>query len=345
MDYALESLIKIAIVLSIIITTVAYVVLAERKVSAYIQNRLGPNRVGPWGLLQPLADGLKFILKEDVIPNHVNKVVYVIAPAAILVPALMGFAVVPFGDTLTVLGRDVQLIISDADIGILYILAVSSLGVYGVVLGGWASNNKYALLGGVRASAQMISYELSLGLSLIGVLMVTGSLKLSDVVNLQAHGTLLGFLPAWFVLTQPIACLVFIVSVFAETNRLPFDLPEAEQELVAGYHAEYSSMKFAMFFMAEYAHMITASALIATLFFGGWHLPGVDPNDTSFALSLLKVLVFAVKTAFFLFVFIWVRWTVPRFRYDQVMRLGWKYLLPLALLNVFLTGLYLTLNR
>ena len=345
MDYALESLIKIAIVLGVIITTVAYVVLAERKVSAYIQNRLGPNRVGPWGLLQPLADGLKFILKEDVIPNHVNKAIYVIAPAAILVPALMGFAVVPFGDTLMVLGREVQLIISDADIGVLYILAVSSLGVYGVVLGGWASNNKYALMGGVRASAQMISYELSLGLSLIGVLMIAESLKLSDVVNLQATGTVLGVLPAWFVFTQPIACLVFMVSVFAETNRLPFDLPEAEQELVAGYHAEYSSMKFAMFFMAEYAHMITASALIATLFFGGWHLPGVDPTDSSFALSVLKVLVFAVKTAFFLFVFIWVRWTVPRFRYDQVMRLGWKYLLPLALLNVLLTGLYLPLNR
>ncbi|MBK34587.1 MAG: NADH-quinone oxidoreductase subunit NuoH [Gemmatimonadetes bacterium] len=345
MDYALESLIKIAIVLGVIITTVAYVVLAERKVSAYIQNRLGPNRVGPWGLLQPLADGLKFILKEDVIPNHVNKAIYLIAPAAILVPALMGFAVVPFGDTLMVVGREVQLIISDADIGVLYILAVSSLGVYGVVLGGWASNNKYALMGGVRASAQMISYELSLGLSLIGVLMIAESLKLSDVVNLQATGTVLGVLPAWFVFNQPIACLVFMVSVFAETNRLPFDLPEAEQELVAGYHAEYSSMKFAMFFMAEYAHMITASALIATLFFGGWHLPGVDPTDSSFALSVLKVLVFAVKTAFFLFVFIWVRWTVPRFRYDQVMRLGWKYLLPLALLNVLLTGLYLTLNR
>lgn len=345
MDYALESLIKIAIVLGIIITTVAYVVLAERKVSAYIQNRLGPNRVGPWGLLQPLADGLKFIFKEDVIPGHVNKVVYLLAPAVVLVPALVGFAVVPFGDTLWLMGREVQLIISNADIGILYILAVSSLGVYGVVLGGWASNNKYALMGGVRASAQMISYELSLGLSLIGVLMVSGSLRLSDIVVLQAHSTLFGLLPGWFVFTQPLAFIVFTVSVFAETNRLPFDLPEAEQELVAGYHAEYSSMKFAMFFMAEYAHMITASALIATLFFGGWHLPGVDPDDASLAISILKVLVFAVKTAFFLFVFIWVRWTLPRFRYDQVMRLGWKYLLPLGLVNVFVTGLYLTLAR
>ncbi|MCH2664163.1 NADH-quinone oxidoreductase subunit NuoH [bacterium] len=344
MDYALESLIKIVIVLGAVITTVAYVVLAERKVSAYIQNRLGPNRVGPWGLLQPLADGLKFILKEDVIPNHVNKAVYLIAPAVILVPALMGFAVVPFGDVITLMGHEIELVIANVDIGVLYVLALSSLGVYGVVLGGWASNNKYALMGGIRASAQMISYELSLGLSLIGVLMISGTLRLTDVVNLQASTTYLGFLPGWFLFSQPVACIVFIVSVFAETNRLPFDLPEAEQELVAGYHAEYSSMKFAMFFMAEYAHMITASALIATLFFGGWHLPGLDPADDSLGVSVLKVLVFAVKTAFFLFVFIWVRWTVPRFRYDQVMRLGWKYLLPIALANVFVTGLVLTLT-
>ncbi len=345
MDYALESLIKIGIVLAAVITTVAYVVLAERKISAYIQNRLGPNRVGPWGLLQPLADGLKFITKEDVIPTNVDKAVYLIAPAAILIPALMGFAIVPFGDTLTVMGRKVELVIANVDVGVLYVLALSSLGVYGVVLGGWASNNKYALMGSIRASAQMISYELSLGLSLIGVLMISSTLRLTDVVNLQASTSYFGFLPGWFVFTQPVACIVFIVSVFAETNRLPFDLPEAEQELVAGYHSEYSSMKFAMFFMAEYAHMITASALIASLFFGGWHLPGLDPADDSMGVSLLKVLVFAVKTVFFLFVFIWVRWTVPRFRYDQVMRLGWKYLLPIALANVFVTGLVLTLTR
>ncbi len=345
MNYALESLIKIAVVLGAVITTVAYVVLAERKISAFIQNRLGPNRVGPWGLLQPLADGIKFITKEDVIPNHVDKAVYLIAPAVILIPALMGFAIVPFGDTLTVMGKKVELVIANVDIGVLYVLALSSLGVYGIVLGGWASNNKYALMGAVRASAQMISYELSLGLSLIGVLMISGTLRLTDVVNLQAETIFLGFLPGWFVFSQPVACILFIVSVFAETNRLPFDLPEAEQELVAGYHAEYSSMKFAMFFMAEYAHMITASALIATLFFGGWHLPGLDPADDSLGVSLLKVLVFSVKTAFFLFVFIWVRWTVPRFRYDQVMRLGWKYLLPIALANVFVTGLVLTLTR
>ena len=345
MDYALESLIKIVVVLGAVITAVAYVVLAERKISAFIQNRLGPNRVGPWGLLQPLADGLKFITKEDVIPNHVNKVLYVVAPAVILIPALMGFAIVPFGDVITVMGRKVDLVIANLDIGILYVLALSSLGVYGVVLGGWASNNKYALLGAVRACAQMISYELALGLSLIGVLMITGSLRLTDVVGLQASTTFLGFIPGWFVFSQPVACLVFIVSVFAETNRLPFDLPEAEQELVAGYHAEYSSMKFAMFFMAEYAHMITASALIASVFFGGWHLPGLDAADHTLGIGLLKVLVFSVKTAFFLFLFIWVRWTVPRFRYDQVMRLGWKVLLPISLANVFVTGLVLTLTH
>ncbi len=345
MDYALESLIKIVVVLGAVITAVAYVVLAERKISAFIQNRLGPNRVGPWGLLQPLADGLKFITKEDVIPNHVNKVLYVVAPAVILIPALMGFAIVPFGDVITVMGRKVDLVIANLDIGILYVLALSSLGVYGVVLGGWASNNKYALMGAVRACAQMISYELALGLSLIGVLMITGSLRLTDVVGLQASTTFLGFIPGWFVFSQPVACLVFIVSVFAETNRLPFDLPEAEQELVAGYHAEYSSMKFAMFFMAEYAHMITASALIASVFFGGWHLPGLDAADHTLGIGLLKVLVFSVKTAFFLFLFIWVRWTVPRFRYDQVMRLGWKVLLPISLANVFVTGLVLTLTH
>ncbi len=346
MEYALESLIKVVVVVGAIMGGVAYLVLAERKVSAYIQNRLGPNRVGPWGLLQPIADGLKFLFKEDVIPHHVNRVVYLAAPPAILVPALMGFAVVPFGDTVSLFGREVQLQVANLDIGILYILALASLGVYGVVLGGWASNNKYALLGGLRASAQMISYELALGLSLIGVLMMTGSLRLNDVVAAQTTDPLLGFLPRWNVFTQPLAFVIFTVSAFAESNRLPFDLPESEQELVAGYHAEYSSMKFAMFFMAEYAHMITASAVIATLFFGGWHAPWlVDAGDTSLGAGLLQVLAFAVKTAFFLFLFLWVRWTLPRFRYDQVMRLGWKVLLPLALLNVFATGLALTLAR
>ncbi len=346
MDYALESLIKVVVVIAVLLGAVAYLVLAERKVSAFIQNRLGPNRVGPWGLLQPLADGLKFLFKEDVIPNHVNLVVYLAAPPAILIPALIGFAVIPFGDTITLFGRNVQLQIADVNVGILYILAMGSLGVYGVVLGGWASNNKYALLGGIRASAQMISYELSLGLSLIGVLMISESLRLNDIVNVQASHTLFGFLPRWNVFTQPLAFVIFTTSAFAEANRLPFDLPESEQELVAGYHAEYSSLKFAMFFMAEYAHMITASAVVATLFFGGWHVPWlIEPGDVSLQASLLKVAAFAVKTGFFMFLFLWVRWTLPRFRYDQVMWLGWRVLLPLSLLNVFVTGLLITLAR
>ena len=346
LEYGIESLIKIVVVLGAVMGCVAYLALAERRVSGFIQNRLGPNRVGPQGLLQPIADGLKFLLKEDVIPSHVNRIIFLMAPAAIMIPALMGFAVVPFGDSIDILGRNVQLQVANLDIGILYILAFASLGVYGVVLGGWASNNKYALLGGIRASAQMISYELALGLSIVGVLMIAGSLRLNDVVTAQATHTLFGFLPRWNVFTQPLAFLVFTIAAFAESNRLPFDLPESEQELVAGYHAEYSSFKFAMFFMAEYAHMVTASAVIATLFFGGWHIPWlVAPGDTSLVASLLKVGAFSVKTGFFLFLFLWVRWTLPRFRYDQVMRLGWKMLLPLALANVFVTGLVMTLAR
>lgn len=342
--YAIESLVKIVVVLGVTLGVVAYTVLAERKISAFIQNRLGPNRVGPWGLLQPLADGLKFLFKEDVIPGHVNRIVYLIAPAAILVPALMGFAVVPFGHTLNVLGRNIQLQVADLDVGVLYILALASLGVYGIVLAGWASNNKYALLGGMRAAAQMISYELALGLSLIGVLMVTGSLRLNDVVLNQANHTILGFLPRWNIFTQPVAFVIFTVAVFAETNRLPFDLAESEQELVAGYHTEYSSMKFALFFMAEYANMMTSAAVIATLFFGGWHVPWIQ-LDNPIAMGLLQVVSFALKTGFFLFVFIWVRWTVPRFRYDQVMWLGWKMLLPLSLINIAITGVVMALAQ
>jgi NADH-quinone oxidoreductase subunit H len=331
-------LVKIALVFGATLLTVAYLALAERRVSAFIQHRLGPNRVGPWGLLQPIADGVKFVFKEDVIPGHVDKVLYLLAPAAILAPALMAFAVVPFGDTIQLFGREITLQIADLNVGILYVLAISSLGVYGIVLGGWASNNKYSLLGGLRSAAQMISYELALGLSIVGVLMVTGSLRLNGVVEAQTQ-MIGGVIPRWNILVQPLGFLIFTVSVFAETNRLPFDLAEAEQELVAGYHAEYSSMKFVMFYMAEYAGMITASALITTLFFGGWHLPWlISPEDTSLGASLLKMLTFMVKTGIFLFLYIWVRWTIPRFRYDQLMRLGWKIFLPLALLNIFLTG-------
>jgi NADH-quinone oxidoreductase subunit H len=329
-DGVLETLIKIAAVHFGLLTAVAYMSLVERKVSGWIQDRLGPNRVGPWGLLQPLADGIKFMMKEQVVPQFAHRPVYMAAPALSLVPAFIGFAVIPFGDRLLVGGRVVRLAIADVDVGVLVLLGVASVGVYGIVLAGWSSNNKYAMLGGLRSSAQLISYELALGLSLVGVLMAAGTLRLSRVVEDQAT------LGSWHIWTQPIGFLVFLVAAFAETNRLPFDLPEAESELVAGYHTEYSAIKFSMFYMAEYANMITSSALMATLFFGGWQLPvpaawlGLEGN----VLALAQVAVFVLKVALFLFFFVWVRWTLPRFRYDQLMRLGWKVLLPLALVNL-----------
>lgn len=327
----LITLLKIAVVFNAVMAVVTLLVWVERRVSAFIQDRLGPNRVGPYGLLQPFADAIKFIFKEDLIPAQVNRPVFIIAPALSLIPALITFAVIPFGGTLSIFGWEIPLIITDVNIGVLYIFALSSLGVYGIVLAGWASNNKYSLLGGLRSAAQMISYELALGLSLVGVLLLTGSLSLRDMVYAQ-HGL-------WNVVKQPLGFFIFLVAVFAETNRLPFDLPEAETELVAGYHTEYAGMKFAMFFMAEYANMVTASALVVTLFFGGWMIPFVStPEPSSFWLSLLEILAFVAKVGVVLFLFVWVRWTVPRFRYDQLMMLGWKVLLPLALFNIFVTA-------
>ena len=308
-------------------------ILAERKVSGWIQDRHGPNRVGPWGILQPIADGIKFLLKEDLIPDHVDKPIYLLAPAIILVPALVTCGVVPFGSSITISGYEIPLQIADLNIGVLYILAITSLGVYGVVLGAWASNNKYSLLGGLRSSAQMISYELTLGLSIIGVLMLSSSLSLREIAIQQ------GSYPwTWNFLIHFPAFLAFTTAAFAETNRLPFDLAEAEQELVGGYHTEYSSMKFAMYFMAEYMHMIVGSAVAVTLFFGGWHFFGLETVGGPFWSGLISIGIFFVKTAFFLFVFIWVRWTLPRFRYDQLMNLGWKFLLPIALTTIVVTA-------
>jgi NADH-quinone oxidoreductase subunit H len=325
------TLLKIVVVFNAVMAVVTFLVWVERRVSAFIQDRLGPNRVGPFGLLQPFADAIKFINKEDLIPGQVDRRVFIIAPALSLIPALLTFAVIPFGGTLSLFGWEIPLVITDVNIGILYIFALSSLGVYGIVLAGWSSNNKYSLLGGLRSSAQMISYELALGLSVVGVLLLTGSLSLREIVYAQ-YGL-------WNVMKQPLAFFIFLVAVFAETNRLPFDLPEAETELVAGYHTEYAGMKFAMFFMAEYANMVTASALVVTLFFGGWMIPFLStPEPSPWWLSLLEILAFGVKVGVLLFLFVWVRWTIPRFRYDQLMRLGWKVLLPLALLNIFVTA-------
>ncbi len=330
----LSTIVKIVVVAHLLIIGVMVMIWAERRVSGWMQDRLGPNRVGPQGLLQPIADGIKFLFKEELIPNHVDKPIYVLAPALLLVPAMITVAVVPFGNSIEIAGREIFLQIADINIGILYVLAITSLGVYGVVLGAWASNNKYSLLGGLRSSAQMISYELTLGLSIIGVLMLSSSLSLRDIAAEQ------GAYPwKWNFLIHFPAFLAFTTAMFAETNRLPFDLAEAEQELVAGYHTEYSSMKFAMFFMAEYMNMIVGSAVTVSLFLGGWHFFGLENLGGPVLSGLISFGIFFIKTAIFLFVFIWVRWTLPRFRYDGLMNLGWKFLLPVALSSVVVTGI------
>jgi NADH-quinone oxidoreductase subunit H len=314
---------------------VALMTWVERRLSAVLQFRWGPNRVGPLGLFQPVADGIKFVMKEDVMPAGAYRVVFALAPAMSLVPALCAFSVIPLGPTVELLGRQVRLVIVDVDGGILFALAAASLGVYGIVCAGWASNSKYSLMGGLRASAQMISYELSLALSVIAVLLVAGTLRPSLIVEQQA-----GWFWNWNVFGgwQLLGLLVFMVAGYAETNRLPFDMPEAESELVAGYHTEYSSMKFSMFFMAEYVNMITSSAMAVTLFLGGWQL-GFPVPLAGWPLWGLQILAFVTKVACFLFLFVWVRWTLPRFRYDQLMELGWKRLFPLALVHLALTAL------
>jgi NADH-quinone oxidoreductase subunit H len=356
--------------------TCAYLILLERKISAWAQDRIGPNRVGPWGLLQPIADGLKFLFKEEVIPANVDRLFYLFAPGIALTTSLLAFAVVPFGQTTPaprmidyrepgqsrpiwpqtrteleqVLSADEKhhqqtgeptyaekvaryndtiqfVIVPHADIGIVFVFAIGSLAVYAIVLGGWSSNNKYSFLGSLRSSAQLISYEIPMGLSVLGVMLMSGSLNLERIIGYQVHH-------GWNVLFQPLAAILFSTSIFAECNRLPFDLPEAEQELVGGYHTEYSAMKFALYFLGEYTHMITTSFLMVSLFFGGWHLPGVPAGgETSVGWIIVKLLVFAMKMAIFICFYMLVRWTLPRFRFDQLMGLAWKVLMPLALVN------------
>ncbi|MCX6163425.1 MAG: NADH-quinone oxidoreductase subunit NuoH [Ignavibacteriae bacterium] len=333
------SLIKIAVVEIVLLTGVAYSVYAERRISAFIQNRIGPNRVGPAGLLQPIVDVIKLLFKEDVVPEKANKFIHSLAPAISLVVALSTFAVIPFGDKIILFGREIKLQIADVNIGILYILALLSLGVYGVTLSGWSSNNKYSLLGGLRASAQMISYELAMGISVIAIILINGSLRLDIIVANQ-------FGWKWNILLQPVGFIIFLVASFAETNRTPFDLPEAEQELVGGYHTEYSSMKFALFFLAEYANVIVSSAIIVTLFLGGWQFPYLQNFGLpAFWVSTLQVLTFCIKVICMIVFFIWIRWTIPRFRYDQLMNLGWKVMLPLALVNLVITAAVLILLK
>jgi NADH-quinone oxidoreductase subunit H len=327
---------KILVVVSLAMATVAYLIYVERKVAAYAQDRIGPNRAGrefgvPFGLLQPLADGAKMLLKEDIVPDYVAKPLYMLAPLIAIVAAMIGFAVVPFGPVGPDQVMDFQ-IAPGVNIGILYVFAIGSLAVYGVILAGWASNNKYAFIGALRSSAQLISYEIPLGLSILGMVLIVGSLDLNQIVNWQDRRV-------WGVLVQPIGFLLFLVSAFAETNRLPFDLPESEQELVGGFHTEYSGMKFGMFFLGEYLHVITVSYLTVILFFGGWDLPFVlDQGQTGILAAALKVLVLVVKVALMILFIMWVRWTLPRFRYDQLMDLAWKSLIPLALVNVVATA-------
>jgi NADH-quinone oxidoreductase subunit H len=328
--FIVASAIKVFVVFNLIMVGVALLTLFERRVCAWMQDRLGPNRVGPQGLLQPAADGLKNFLKEETSPAMADKALFTLAPIVSFVPALLTFGVIPFAAPLPTKWGVVPMVVADLPVGFLYILAISSLGVYGIVLAGWSSNNKYSLLGGLRASAQMISYEISLGMSTVAVLLLAGNVTLSQVIAQQQLGL-------WFIVPLTLAFLIFFISAFAETNRLPFDLPEAEGELIAGYHTEYSAMKFSMFYIAEYSNMVTASALMATLFFGGWDIPFTSwdsTGDPSVLKMLLTLAAFGAKTFFFLFTYVWVRWTLPRFRYDQLMALGWKVLLPLALLYI-----------
>jgi len=317
--YFLIAVVKVLIVFTAMLLCVAYMTLMERKVLGHMQVRLGPNRVGPFGLLQPVADGIKLFFKEDIIVPFANRVIYILAPAVIVITALVSFAVIPFGDSIKIMGQSIDLVVADVNVGLLYLFAVSSLGVYGVVMGGWASNNKYSLLGAIRSSAQMISYELSLGLSIAGVLMIVGSLSLTQIVGAQSR--------VWFVLYQPLGFIIFLISAVAECSRTPFDLTECENELVAGYQTEYSSMKFGLYYLGEYAHILVVSSLAVSLFFGGWQGPFLPP-----------ILWFLIKVFAFIFFFIWIRATFPRFRYDQLMKFGWKVLFPLSLANILLTA-------
>jgi NADH-quinone oxidoreductase subunit H len=333
--WIVSTVVKMLVMFTIYLVGVALLTLAERKISAWIQDRHGPNRVGPGGLLQPAADGLKNIMKEETIPGAVNKPLFILAPVLAFIPALLTWAVIPFGASWASPWGRIDMVLADLPIGFLFTLAIASLGVYGIVLAGWSSNNKYAMLGGIRSTAQMISYEIAMGMSLIPVLLLAGNVTISSIIGQQAGMVLPN------ALTLSVSFFIFLVAAFAETNRLPFDLPEAESELITGYHTEYSAMKFSLFFIAEYANMVTACALIATIFFGGWDIPGMT-RDNAGAVGggwvVLSILIHFAKVLFFLFFFMWIRWTLPRFRYDQLMSLGWKFMIPLALAYIVVTA-------
>jgi NADH-quinone oxidoreductase subunit H len=331
-DLLVIPLIKIVIVLTGVLITVMYLVLLERKVQAWVQTRLGPMRVGPHGVLQPVADVLKLFVKEDITPIRADKSVFMLAPIIVLVPALVALAVIPFGDTVSIFGKPVPLYIADLNIGLLYVVAVASIGVYGIILAGWSSNSKYPLLGGLRSSAQLISYEVAVTLTFVSIVLASGSLSMVDIITAQKTNEV------WFAFVQPVALFIYAVAALAETNRAPFDLPEAEQELVAGFHTEYSGMRFALFFLAEYANMIVVSAIATTLFFGGWLRPFPNVTMLWFLDYVPSWMWFVVKTFLVLYLFLWIRATLPRYRYDQLMRIGWKLLIPLAIANIIVTA-------
>ena len=341
--FVIEKLVLIVGIVSISLVIAMYETWAERKVAAIMQDRRGPMRAGPMGLLQPLADGLKLFMKEEIIPNTSNRILFILGPCLAMLAAMMTSAVIPWGGKIDVFGREVSLQIADINIGILYVFAVVSMGVFGIMIGGWASNNKFSLMAALRGASQAISYELPMGLSLIALLMLTGSLKLSVIVGQQLDGV-------WNVVYQPLGFLIFLICAFAECNRTPFDLPEAENELNFGYHQEYSSMKLGFFLFAEYINMFISSAIMATLFFGGYDIPFVNDAQLTEKVGLNLMALFQggvlfAKIAGFIFLFMWVRWTIPRFRYDQLMNLGWKKLVPLALINMIVTAALILLKK
>jgi NADH-quinone oxidoreductase subunit H len=340
MDWALllDKTILIVIIFAVSLGIAAYSTYGERKIAAFLQDRVGPDRAGPFGLLQPIADGVKMFTKEEIIPNASDKFLFIIGPCIFMMTALMTSAIIPWGKSFNFGGHEFSLQVADLNVGLLYLFAVVSIGGYGIMIGGWASNNKFALLGALRAASQMISYELAMGMSIVALLLINNSLSLREIVDGQA-----GDGNVWNVVRQPVGFLIFLICAFAECNRAPFDLPESESELVGGYHTEFSSMKLGLFLFAEYINMFISSAIIASLYFGGYHFPGIDSLDLPQNIAaILSIAVLFAKILFFIFFFMWVRWTLPRFRYDQLMNLGWKILIPLSIVNVLVTGAWIT---
>ena len=340
MDWALllDKTILIVIIFAVSLGIAAYSTYGERKIAAFLQDRIGPDRAGPFGLLQPIADGVKMFTKEEIIPSASDKFLFIIGPCIFMMTALMSSAIIPWGKSFNFGGHEFSLQVADLNVGVLYLFAVVSIGGYGIMIGGWASNNKFALLGALRAASQMISYELAMGMSIVALLLINNSLSLREIVDGQA-----GDGNVWNVVRQPIGFLIFLICAFAECNRAPFDLPESESELIGGYHTEFSSMKLGLFLFAEYINMFISSAIIASLYFGGYHFPGIDSLDLPQNIAaVVSIAVLFAKILFFIFFFMWVRWTLPRFRYDQLMNLGWKILIPLSIVNVLVTGAWIT---